>query len=215
MIRSAAITALGAGLAAALAVSLDGTATASTASASTIAAKSSTLASYSVDRVHSGVLFRVRHAGVAPFYGRFNDFDGSFTFDPASPESGSFDFTVQTSSVDTANSNRDDHLRNADFFNARQFPTITFKSTGIERDGEHFNLTGNLTLMGQTRPVTAKLEWIGTGSFRGRDVAGFEARFDIKRTDFGMNTYVAPDGGEGGGLGNTVSLIVAVEGVRN
>lgn len=214
MIRTTAAVVLSAGFAAALATAFDGPAKA-VATAATATTTGSALASYSVDRVHSNVVFNVRHAGVANFYGRFNDFDGSFTFDPESPSNGSFDFTVQTSSIDTGNRNRDDHLRNADFFNARQFPTITFKSTGIREAGDGFELTGDLTMMGETKPVTAELDWIGTGSFRGKDVSGFEARFNIKRTDFGMDTYVAPDGGEGGGLGNTVNLIVAVEGVRS
>ena len=169
---------------------------------------------YAVDTVHSSLVFKIRHAGMANFYGRFNDFNGEVHFDAADPTKSRMAFTVQTGSVDTGNSSRDGHLRNADFFNSRQFPTIEFKSTGITEvsDGV-YELTGDLTLQGETRPVTARLTEITTGKVRDNDAMGFEATFSIKRSDFGMTKYLAPDGGEDGGLGNTVELIVAVEAV--
>ncbi|MFG0258801.1 MAG: YceI family protein [Phycisphaerales bacterium JB041] len=174
------------------------------------------VASYKVDPVHSTVLFKIRHAGVANFYGVFGDFSGSFTFDPDAPKDGSFEFEVRTASVDTRNTSRDDHLRNADFFNARQFPTITFTSTGVEhKEGNLYELRGDLTMQGETRSIEAELEWIGTGkNQRGQSTAGYEARFSIKRSDFGMTKYLAPDGSDSGGLGNTVELTVAVEAVQ-
>lgn len=174
------------------------------------------LATYTVDPVHSSVVFGIKHSGVANFYGVFKDVSGTFTFDPSANTGGDFNFVVQTASVDTRNSNRDDHLRNADFFNSRQFPEITFESTGIEHvEGDMYKLTGDLTLMGETRPVTADLEWTGTGvNPRGTEVAGFEATFSIKRGDFGMTKYLAPDGSDSGGLGNTVKLIVAIEAAK-
>ncbi|MBK7405340.1 MAG: YceI family protein [Phycisphaerales bacterium] len=172
--------------------------------------------SYQADPVHSSVIFNIRHVGVTSFYGRFNDFSGSFTFDPASAASGAFEFEVKTESVDTHNQKRDDHLRSADFFNARQFPTITFKSTAIKPAGDNtFKLTGDLTLQGETRPVTADLEWLGTGTGpTGGPIGSFEARFEIKRSDFGMSKYLAPDNSDSGGLGNTVKLIVSIEAAK-
>lgn len=169
---------------------------------------------YGVDLVHSSLIFKIRHAGMSNFYGRFNSFDGEIHFDEANPANSTLAFTVQTDSVDTGNSSRDGHLKNADFFNARQFPTIEFKSTGIKPVSEGvYQLTGDLTLQGETRPVTAQLTDIRTGKVRENDAMGFEATFSIKRSDFGMTKYIAPDGGEDGGLGNTVDLIVAVEAV--
>jgi len=172
--------------------------------------------SYAVDKVHSSVLFQIRHAGVTNFYGRFGDFSGSFTFDPEAGTAGDFAFEVKTDSVDTGNAKRDDHLRTADFFNSRQFPTITFVGTDVERvEGTKYRLTGDLTLQGETREVTADLEWLGTGSGpTGKPIGAFEARFEIKRSDFGMSKYLAPDGSESGGLGNTVKLIVSVEAIK-
>lgn len=172
-------------------------------------------AAYKVDPVHSVVLFRVKHAGTAHYWGRFNSLDGGFTFDPENPQSGSFEFTIDNASVDTANEQRDNHLRSPDFFNARQYPTTTFKSTSVEAAGENrFKVTGDLDLHGVTRQVTADLEWLGTGSFRGNPIGAFEATLEIKRTDFGMDTFVAEDGSDSGGLGNTVRLTVAVEARR-
>lgn len=170
-------------------------------------------ATYKVDTVHSSVIFQIRHSGITNFYGRFNDLSGEFSFDPDSPTDAEFAFEVATESVDTSNQKRDDHLRNADFFNARQFPTITFKSTGVEPvEGDLYKLTGDLTLHGETRPVAADLEWLGTSTGpQGGMIGAFEARLEIKRADFGMSKYLAPDGGEGGGLGNTIKLIVSVE----
>ncbi len=173
-------------------------------------------ASYKVDSVHSTVLFRIRHMGVANFYGVFTDFSGEFTFDPEDHAAGEFGFEVRTASVDTRNADRDDHLRTADFFNSRQFPTIAFTSTGVEHvEGDLYTLTGNLTLQGETRPVSAELEWMGTGTdLQGKAIAGYEARFEIKRSDFGMTKYLATDGSESGGLGNIIKLTVAVEAIR-
>jgi polyisoprenoid-binding protein YceI len=171
---------------------------------------------YAVDGVHSGVVFSVRHAGVSNFHGRFNELKGSFTFDPADPFSASFSAEIPVASVDTGNGKRDEHLQAADFFNARQFPMASFASTAVsatDRAGV-FALEGDLTLHGVTKPVEAQIHWVGTGSFRGKEVAGFDAKFSIKRSDFGITTYLAPDGGEGGGLGNTVDITIFVEGVK-
>jgi polyisoprenoid-binding protein YceI len=195
--------------------------TAGTGRLATTAAVSNTVAMpsapvYGVDAVHSGVIFRTKHAGITNFYGRFNKVDGTWSFDPESPEEASFEFTVDNNSVDTGNSGRDDHLRNPDFFNTRQFPTTTFESTKVEKSsGENmYKLHGDLTLHGVTKPVVADLEYLGTGEFRGNPIAAFEARFTIKRSEFGMTKYIAPDGSDSGGLGNTVHLIVSVEGPR-
>ena len=169
---------------------------------------------YGVDNVHSSVIFKIRHAGMANFYGRFNELKGEIHFDAADVTNSRMSFTVPTASVDSGNTSRDNHLKNADFFNARQFAEITFVSTGIEATGDGvYEMTGDLTLQGETRPVTARLTDVTTGKVRENDAIGFEAVFSIKRSEFGMTKYLAPDGGEDGALGNTVELIVAVEAV--
>lgn len=168
---------------------------------------------YSVDSVHTSVLFRIRHADVAPFWGRFDRVTGSLNFDEASNTLSDVVVEIDVSSVHTGNGDRDDHVRNADFFNARQYPSSTFRSTSFSPDGEGGGtLTGELTLHGVTREVTAEVREISTGSFRNTPKVGFEAEFEIKRSDFGITKYVADDGSDSGVLGNTVRIIVALEG---
>jgi len=170
---------------------------------------------YAADVVHSSVIFKIRHAGVTNFYGRFNDFEGTFTLDEDNPAASRFNFTVKLESVDTGASGRDDHLRSPDFFNVKQFPAATFKSTDVRRAEEGvYEVTGELDLHGVTKPVTATVVHTGEGSFRNNPISAIEATLQIKRSDFGMTTYLAPDGGEGGGIGNTVTLTIAVEGVQ-
>ncbi len=173
--------------------------------------------SYSVDPVHSSVVFSIKHAGIANFYGRFNELKGTFHINRENPSESTFSAEIPIESVDTNNEGRDKHLKAADFFNMRQYPTASFVSTGLSETDEEgvYDLTGRLTLHGTTKEVTAKLHDFGTGNFRGKDIAAFEARFSIQRTDFGMSTYVAPDGSDSGGLGNTVNIIISVEGVKN
>lgn len=170
--------------------------------------------SYTVDSVHSTVLFRIQHAGVGVFWGRFNEVSGSFLINTESPSESFFKATVPVGSVDTANEKRDQHLESGDFFNARQYPEATFESTSFAETGEEgvYDVKGDLTLFGQTKPITAKVTLTGEGSVQGKEAQGFEVDFTIKRADFGNSTYVAPDGSDSGGLGNEVRIIFAGEG---
>lgn len=162
---------------------------------------------YQVDSVHSSMVFRVKHMGAANFYGRFNSIAGSFTLDD-DPAKNAFDVRIQTESVDTAQAKRDQHLKSPDFFNARQFPTITFKSTSVKKMGDaSFDVTGDLELHGVTKSVTAKVTKTGAGTARGRQIAGVEAELNIKRSDFGM-TYGLDS------LGDEVYIIVSLEGAK-
>ncbi|HRJ50662.1 MAG: YceI family protein [Phycisphaeraceae bacterium] len=159
---------------------------------------------FKVDAVHSSVLYRIKHLNAAWSYGRFNDISGTFNID----DGGAIDVTVKTASVDSANAKRDGHLQSPDFFSAKEFPEITFKSTSMTRTGDDtFEARGPLTLRGVTRDVTVSIEKTGEGpGQRGQGkVQGFEARFTIKRTDFGINYMVGP-------LGDEVTLIVSLEG---
>ena len=174
------------------------------------------VASYGLDKVHSSVVFKIRHIGAANFYGRFNDFDGSFEFNEDSNELVSVSFEIPMESVDSNNGRRDGHLKSGDFFNVGQYPTASFESTGFTSTGEDTGtLTGNLTFMGETKEVTANVIDIATGVQGGTEKFGFEAQFSIKRSEFGVTSYLADDGGEDGALGNTVHLMVAVEAAKN
>ena len=164
---------------------------------------------YRVDPVHSSAVFRIKHANVAPFWGRFNDPAGTFTLDDADPSKSSFTVEIQVDKVNTGNAQRDNHLKSPDFFNARQYPKITFKSTSVKK-GEAENtldVSGDLTMHGVTKPVTARVELAGKGEFRGKPIAGVEATFTVKMTDFEIK-------GMPGMLSDEVRVIVALEGAK-
>lgn len=166
--------------------------------------------SYQVDGVHSGVVFRIMHAGAAPFHGMFTGLSGTLNIDQQNPAATSIDVTIDTSKIATGNNGRDDHLRSADFFNARQFPTSTFKATGAKSTGDGaMTVDGELTLLGKSLPATATITPTGEGEFRGSTRAGFEAKFSFKRSDFGMTMYV-----EEGVLGDQVDLTVFIEAIE-
>ncbi len=165
---------------------------------------------YQIDASHSFVNFRVKHMNTGYAYGRFDDLSGNFMFDDKNPAGVTFDFTIKADSVDTNNTKRDQHLKGPDFFNVKEFPTITFKSKLVRRNGEKgFDVSGDLTLHGVTKPVSATLEWVGSGKdpwggFR----SGFDGTFVLKRSDFDMKF------GLDGGLGDEVRVTVAFEGVK-
>jgi len=170
------------------------------------------MSTYTVDPVHTNAIFKIRHAGVTNFYGRFDQVDGTIEYDGDDISNSTMSFKIPVKSVNTNSKTRDGHIQDAEFFNQRQFKYITFESTSIEANSEDdFTLTGNLTLHGITKEITATLQEVRTGQFRDRDVLGFEARFSIQRSDFEIMKYLAKDLSDSGALGNTVDLIVAVE----
>jgi polyisoprenoid-binding protein YceI len=164
-------------------------------------------ATYKVDPVHSAVAFRVKHMNTSYAYGRFNSIAGTFSLDPADPAKSAFDFTIKTDSIDTGNAMRDTHLKNADFFNAKQFGTITFKSKKVASAGKDtYEVTGDLTMHGVTKPVTVKIEQTGSGKdMRGGAIAGIESVFTLKRSDFGMKGMLDA-------VGDDVKVMLSCEG---
>jgi polyisoprenoid-binding protein YceI len=144
---------------------------------------------YKVDTVHSSLVFRIKHMNVNYFQGRFDDFSGTLSLDEQNPAQSSIEFKVNANSIDTANEKRDQHLKSPDFFNAKQFPTVSFKSKSVSKaEPNTYEVQGDLTLHGVTKPVTIRLEKTGSGpGMRGGTVAGFEAIVTIKRSDFGMS----------------------------
>ncbi len=163
---------------------------------------------WTIDGVHSSMVFRIKHMNTAWFYGRFNDISGTINFNKDKPDGAAFSVEIKSASVDTNNKGRDKHLMGSDFFNADQFPTCTFKSTGLTAGtNDMFELKGDLTLNGQTKPITAKLERTGEGKARdGAATVGFEAVFTINRQDFGIK--YGP-----GALGDEVKITIALEAV--
>lgn len=192
-------------------MSLVGVAVVSTEATAQKTAAPAAAGAFTVDAVHSTVLFKVKHLGVANAYGRFNDMSGAFVVDAASESGNSLEVSVNVESIDTANAGRDKHLRSPDFFSSKEFPTMTFKSTKFVKSGEKtFDVTGDLTFRGVTKTITVPVELLGVGKGRrGGEVAGIETTFTIKRSDYGM-TYMV----DNGGLGDEVTITVALEGGR-
>jgi polyisoprenoid-binding protein YceI len=203
-LRCVAVLAATAGVAAA--IPMIGASTAAQAPAAAPAAAGSMTCN--VDPVHSKALFRVHHLGAGQFWGRFNDVTGTFSFEPGKAEGMNFDVTIATESVDSGNDDLDKHLRSPDFFASKDFPKMTFRSTGARKTGERtYELMGDLTMRGVTKPVTASLEFCGMADMGRGPKAGFEAQFTIKRSEFGVNYGV-----EKGAIGDDVRVVVSLEG---
>lgn len=165
---------------------------------------------YKIDPIHSSVIFSATHLGAANFYGRFNDVSGTVVFDKGDPSKSSVHLEVKADSVDTNNEKRDQHLKSPDFFNAKQFPLITFKSTKVEPGGADgaFKISGDFTLHGVTKPITVDFKKVGEGKgMKGETRAGGETHFTIKRSDYGMKFMVGP-------VSDEVNIILSLEGMR-
>jgi polyisoprenoid-binding protein YceI len=159
--------------------------------------------SYQLDPIHSVIIFRIKHMDVGMFYGRFNGPQGTFTYDEQDPSKSSFQVSIKAKDFDSGNIKRDQHVRGPDFLNAQEFPNITFKSKSVKPAGDNkLEVTGDLSMHGQTKPVTATLEKIGSAGGR----VGFEGTFDVKRSDFGIKGVQ--------GVGDEVRLIIAFEGQK-
>jgi polyisoprenoid-binding protein YceI len=160
---------------------------------------------YTIDAVHSGILWKVQHKGAGYTYGRFNDFSGTVKAEGRNPESLEVNLTIKADSIDSANAKRDEHLRNADFFNTKEFPEITFKSKSAKKiDENKAEITGDLTVRGVTKEVMATAELIGTSTDKGKKLVGAEATFSINRHDFGVSYGK-------GALGDEVFITVGLE----
>jgi polyisoprenoid-binding protein YceI len=165
---------------------------------------------YKIDDVHSSALFRVHHLGAGQFWGRFNSVSGTMTFG-AGGAPVAFDIAIATESVDTAEPKLDGHLKSPDFFNVKEFPSMTFKSTAVTRKSDgSYEVAGTLSMHGVTKPITAAIEVTGIADMGMGARAGVEAVFTVKRSDFGMKY-----GLEKGTLGDAVRVVVGLEGVRN
>jgi polyisoprenoid-binding protein YceI len=163
---------------------------------------------FKIDPVHSSVVFSVMYLGVSNFYGRFNDVSGTVVLDKADPSKSSVELTIPVESVDTHNEKRDQVLRSPDFFNAKQFPVMAFKSKQVESSGDTYKVTGDFTLHGVTKPLTLEIKKGGEGKgMEGEIRGGGETRFTIKRSDYGMNFMQGP-------LGDEINIVVSLNGIK-
>jgi polyisoprenoid-binding protein YceI len=143
---------------------------------------------FAFDKAHSTIGFQVRHL-FSKVPGKFDDFSGQIKLDEANPEQSSVEVTIKTASVDTGVKMRDDDLRSPNFFDAKKFPEITFKSTSVKRTGENTaDVTGDLAMHGVTKEVVLKVELLGKGAgMQGAITSGWDAGTALKRSDFGLS----------------------------
>jgi polyisoprenoid-binding protein YceI len=167
---------------------------------------------YKVDADHSGVSFTIRHF-VTNMPGRFRDFDGLIKYDRQNPASSSVEFTVKAASIDTANNDRDEHLRSKDFFDVEKFPTLTFTSTKVVPKGDNeLEVTGNFTMHGVTKQITIPVEVLGFAKTPRGEKGGFETSFKVNRKEFGITWNNMMDSGPV--LGDEVKVSIAIEANR-
>jgi len=168
---------------------------------------------YKVDSDHSGVSFTIRHF-VSNVPGRFKDFDGVIKYDKQNPAASTVSFTIQAASIDTDNTDRDNHLRGADFFDAEKFPTLTFSSTSVKAvDADTLEVTGDLTMKGVTKKVTVPVEVLGVMKGPRGEKAGFETSFKLDRKEYGV-TWNRPLDAGGVVLGDDVKINISIEADR-
>ncbi|GGU15769.1 YceI family protein [Streptomyces violascens] len=152
---------------------------------------------YTIDPAHSSIGFTVRHAMVTNVRGSFTDHEGTLTLDGSNPGASSASIDVKIASIDTGIADRDGHLRSGDFFDAEQFPLMSFRSTGAkELGGDKYRIIGDLTIKDVTRPLSIDLEFNGSATDPyGNQRIGFEGSAEILRSDWGLTWNAALETG--------------------
>jgi polyisoprenoid-binding protein YceI len=167
-------------------------------------------ATWEIDTAHSSVGFVVRHLGISKVNGAFGDFSGTLVFDEGNLEGGSATVTIKTTSIDTQNPKRDEHLRSADFFDTAKYPEIAFTSTSVVKSGEGYLLNGRLKIVGTERNVQIPFTFLGSAKDPwGGTRAGFEGKVTLKREELGVgwsNPQFRPPL-----IGNEVEILLNLE----
>jgi polyisoprenoid-binding protein YceI len=163
---------------------------------------------YFYDQVHSSIGFKARHLDISWIHGRFNDAEGTFVIDRQDPTKSTFELTVKVDSVDTANKARDEHLRQPDYFDTKQFPTIEFKSTSTKVVPGGYEVTGDFKMHGQTKKVTLVLKGGKEVDWNGKKIVGLSTEISLKRSDFGF------DKSQIGLIGDEAIIYIDCEGVK-
>ncbi|MFJ3338620.1 YceI family protein [Streptomyces sp. NPDC086766] len=152
---------------------------------------------YTIDPAHSTLGFVARHAMVTNVKGKFNDFSGTLHLDGSDPAKSTASLDITMDSIDTGSADRDGHLRSADFFKTGEFPAMTFRSTEAEAlGGDDYRITGDLTILGVTKPLTIDLEFNGAAKDPfGNERVGFEGKAEILRSEWGLTWNAALETG--------------------
>lgn len=167
---------------------------------------------WAVDFTHSSVDFTIKHMMIAKVKGTFHKFEADIDADPADLTTADISFSIDLSSIDTRNADRDNHLRTGDFFDIAQFPALTFKSKNIVKtDDDEYDVTGEVSLHGVTRSETFSVTFEGAGKDPwGNEKAGFSGKGSIKRSDYGLTYNAALETG-GVLIGDEVKISIEIE----
>ena len=164
-----------------------------------------------LDPMHSEVQFKVKHLVISTVSGFFKNFEGSLETNNDDFQHAKVDFSLDVNSIDTTQTQRDEHLKGAEFFDSEQYPKITFKSTSLTKDSDDYKLTGDLTIKGVTKPVTLDVEFGGSAAdFYGNTKAGFEVTGKINRKEFGLTWDGVTEAGSIV-VGEDIKLIINVQ----
>ncbi|MFG3348302.1 YceI family protein [Streptomyces sp. NPDC048018] len=171
---------------------------------------------YTIDPAHSSIGFTVRHAMVTNVRGSFAEHEGTLTLDGSNPAASSAAIDVKIASIDTGIADRDGHLRSGDFFDAEQFPTMSFRSTEAEQlGGDKYRIKGDLTIKDVTKPLSIDLEFNGTATdVYGNERVGFEGAAEILRSEWGLTWNAALETG-GVMVSDKVKLNFDISAIKN
>ena len=170
---------------------------------------------WKIDPSHSEADFAIKHMAISTVHGTFRGVSGNLRFDPSEITASSVEATIDVKTVNTGVDARDSHLRGPEFFDTDKFPTMTFKSTSVKKTGDGFDVYGDLTLHGVTKPVTLRLESPGKPQTdpKGQQHAGFTATTTVNRKDFGL-LYAQKTSGGDAMLGDDVKIELNIEAIR-
>ncbi|MGY3204238.1 YceI family protein [Streptomyces sp. TE5632] len=171
---------------------------------------------YTIDPAHTTIGFVARHAMVTNVKGSFQDFTGTLHLDGSDPSRSTATLDVVMESIETGNADRDGHLKSSDFFKIDEFPTMTFRSTKAEAlGGDDYRITGELTILGTTKPLTIDLEFNGSATDPfGNQRVGFEGKAEILRSEWGLTWNAALETG-GVLVSDKIKLNFDISAIRN
>ncbi|MGX1674035.1 YceI family protein [Streptomyces sp. NPDC055400] len=171
---------------------------------------------YAIDPAHTTIGFVARHAMVTNVKGSFTESSGTLHLDGADPAKSTASIDVTMDSIDTGSADRDTHLKSSDFFKTDEFPTMTFRSTSAESlGGDDYRMTGDLTILGTTKPVTIDLEFNGSATDPfGNERVGFEGKGEILRSEWGLTWNAALETG-GVLVSDKIKLTFDISAIKN
>lgn len=165
---------------------------------------------YAIDKSHTRILFYVNHLGFSDMIGEFTDYDGYFTFDAEKPQESEIEITLKPKGIRTSSKALDEKLQGADFFKSEQYPEIKFTGGKVNITGKNTGtVNGKVTMLGVTKPTTLNVHFnkADYNKYSGDFIAGFSADASLKRSDFGMNSYIPA-------VGDEVLVKIQIEGIN-